>query len=129
MAVSSQDHGAAPLLPAGMMARLLENGRRQAEAIATTGDAIDFHPVVKLWTPDAEGIWLLTEIDPADHGLAFGLCDLGIGKPRPGHVRIRDLERFVGPDNYPVMLDPEFVADRPLSAYLRDARRRGRIVA
>jgi hypothetical protein len=117
------------LLSPEVTERLIANGRQQAEAMARTGDEIDFCPVVKLITPDAEGVWLLTEIDPADHDLAFGICDLGIGEPRPDHVRVCDLEFFFGPDNWPVVADTAFVADRPISAYLNDARRRGRIVA
>lgn len=38
-------------------------------------------PVVKLFTPDAGATWLLTEVDPEDHGSAFGLCNLGLGFP------------------------------------------------
>jgi Protein of unknown function (DUF2958) len=40
--------------------------------------ALDFKPVVKLFTPDAQCTWLLTELDD---GLLFGLCDLGKGEP------------------------------------------------
>ena len=40
---------------------------------------IDFKPVVKLFTPDAQCTWLLTELGRDD--IAFGLCDLGLGAP------------------------------------------------
>ena len=40
---------------------------------------IDFKPVVKLFTPDAQCTWLLTELGNDD--IAFGLCDLGLGTP------------------------------------------------
>jgi hypothetical protein len=30
--------------------------------------------VVKLFTPDAACTWLLTELDPDDPDIAFGLC-------------------------------------------------------
>ena len=49
-------------------------------------------PVVKLFTPDASATWLLTELDPADPDLAFGLCDLGLGCPELGYVRLSELE-------------------------------------
>lgn len=38
----------------------------------------DFFPVVKLFTPDAQCTWLLTELDPSEPDIAFGLCDLGM---------------------------------------------------
>lgn len=54
-------------------AQLLDNGCRQ-EPVRGTENEIDFYPVVKLFTPDATCTWLLTEIDPDDPDLAFGLC-------------------------------------------------------
>ena len=42
-------------------AKLLDNGVATAR-----GDERDPHPVVKLFTPDANGTWLLTELDPVD---------------------------------------------------------------
>ena len=55
--------------------QLLANGCAQRAAIDQNKAALDFEPMVNLFTPDAQRTWLLTEID-AD-GLAFGLCDLG----------------------------------------------------
>jgi len=61
--------------------RLIRNGRIR-DTLAEEGKAeADFLPVVKLFTPDAGCTWLLTEIDPQDEDLAFGLCDLGLGFP------------------------------------------------
>jgi hypothetical protein len=37
---------------------------------------------------------LLTEIDPDDEDLAFGLCDLGLGSPELGWVRLDDGAAF-----------------------------------
>jgi hypothetical protein len=51
------------LLPTAIKHHLLANGRLNAERIAADGNTIDFHPVVKLFTPDAGCTWLLTEID------------------------------------------------------------------
>jgi Protein of unknown function (DUF2958) len=66
--------------------QLLANGRAQRAARDKGEDAIDFQPVVKLFAPDAQCTWLLTELD-ADTDLAFGLCDLGLGEPELGYVR------------------------------------------
>src|SRR5262249_49591414 len=79
------------LLTEEIKTRLLENGRKNAERIADDGNTIDFEPVVKLFTPDAGATWLLTEIDPADPDIAFGLCDLGVGCPELGAVSLSEI--------------------------------------
>jgi Protein of unknown function (DUF2958) len=89
--------------------------------------AIDFKPVVKLFTPDAQCIWLLTELDP-DYGLAFGLCDLGLGCPELGYVSLTKLRSVRGPLGLPIERDEQFDADKTLSAYAEAARQQGRIV-
>ena len=43
--------------------QLLANGIAQRAAIDQDARALDFKPVVKLFTPDAQCTWLLTEID------------------------------------------------------------------
>lgn len=88
---------------------------------------LDPRPVVRLFTPDAHAVWLLTELDEAN-GLAFGLCDLGLGFPELGYVSLADLEALRGPWGLRVERDIAFVADRPLSAYTRQALTAGRIV-
>lgn len=104
-------------------AQLLANGRASAE-----GQDIDPVPVVKLFTPDAHATWLLTELDPEDGDTAFGLCDVGIGMPELGTVRISDLASIVGPLKLPVERDLYFVAKRSLSDYARLARINGSII-
>ena len=104
-------------------ARLLDNGARSAE-----GRDIDPQPVVKLFTPDAGATWLLTELDPTDPDLAFGLCDLGLGHPELGFVCLSDLERLRGRLGLPVERDLGFEAAGPLSAYVRAARQAACIV-
>ena len=69
------------LITAAQRQILLENGRAQRAAL-------DFEPVVKLFTPDGNATWLLTELDPNGH-LAFGFCDLGQGEPELGYVSLR----------------------------------------
>jgi hypothetical protein len=68
------------LLTKAIHDKLLENGKKQ-ETVRGTEEEIDFKPVVKLFTPDANCTWLLTEIDPDAPDIAFGLCDLGMGYP------------------------------------------------
>lgn len=108
--------------------KLLDNGRRQAAVTGTEAEH-DFFPVVKLFTPDGAATWLLTEMDPEDHDIAFGLCDLGMGCPEIGSVRLSELTALRGHLGLPVERDRHFKADKPLSKYLAEARSRGRIVA
>lgn len=107
--------------------QLLANGRAQRAAIDRGDDAIDFQPVVKLFTPDAQCTWLLTELDP-DGGLAFGLCDLGLGSPELGYVSLAELATVRGKLGLPIERDRHFVANKTISAYADEARARGYIV-
>jgi hypothetical protein len=107
-----------------LRAQLLANGRRSME-----DDGYDPPPVVKLFTPTAGATWLLTEIDPHDHDHAFGLCDLGQGFPELGYVSLQELASLRGPWGVPIERDLHFSADKPISAYARQARLVGRITA
>jgi hypothetical protein len=116
------------LLTPELRVQLLANGRAQ-EPVRGTDDEIDFHPVVKLFTPDGGATWLLTELDPEDPDIAFGLCDLGMGFPELGSVSIAELEAVRGRLGLPVERDRHFTATKPLSAYAAEASRAGAIVA
>ncbi len=112
--------------------RLLTETQRQvlvANGLATVGGHEGDHtPVVKLFTPDANCTWLLTELDPVDPDIAFGLCCLGMGCPELGSVRISELESVRGPLGLAVERDLHFEADKTLSAYADVARSAGRII-
>ncbi|ODS56453.1 MAG: transposase [Acidobacteria bacterium SCN 69-37] len=118
------------LLTAPERARLLANGQIRAQAERDNPDAaIDFYPVVKLFTPDAGCTWLLTEIDPDDNDRAFGLCDLGMGSPELGYVSLAELSAVRGRLGLPVERDLQFRPSKPLSAYADHARAVGGISA
>ena len=117
------------LLTSELRERLLANGALWHKTQEETGSEPDFLPVVKLFTPDAGCTWLLTEIDPEDTDIAFGLCDLGIGFPELGNVSLSELESVRGRLNLPIERDLHFVASKPLSAYADEASRHGAIVA
>lgn len=110
------------LLTAEQRALMLANGERSAR-----DEAHDPVPVVKLFTPDANATWLLAELDPDDPDIAFGLCDLGLGYPELGSVRVSEIESVRGPLGLPAERDLYFRPDRSLSAYAELARRGGRI--
>ena len=85
--------------------------------------AKDHAPVVKLHSKYGKAVWLLSELDAANN-IAFGLCDLGQGKPELSYVSITDLEsikhaRLKVPM---VEIDPVFDGNYPLSVYLEAAK-------
>jgi hypothetical protein len=100
------------LIPSELRAILIANGEKTKAGIEH-----DPRPVVKLFTPDAGATWLLSELDPDDPDIAFGLCDLGLGYPEVGTVSITELERVRGQLGLPVECDKAFAADKSLSAY------------
>lgn len=112
------------LLTYAQRAKLLANGRRSA-----VGGAVDPVPVVKLLTPDAGAPRLLTELDPDDPDLAFGLCDLGLGCPELGSVRLSEIAAVRGGLGLMVVRDRWFRGVKPLSAYAAEALRAGTIVS
>jgi hypothetical protein len=106
--------------------QLLANCQAQIVRMDTAQQDIDFKPVVKLFTPDAQCSWLLTELGLDD--IAFGLCDLGLGCPELGYVSMHELRDLRGPLGLPIERDKHFDPDKPLSAYADEARHHGRIV-
>jgi hypothetical protein len=107
--------------------KLLANCQEQIANNDAGRSDIDFKPVVKLFTPDAQCTWLLTELD-SDGGLAFGLCDLGLGWPELGYVSLAELASVRGKLGLRVERDRHFEADKTLSAYADEARAHGRIM-
>ncbi len=102
--------------------QMLANGKANAQFCG----GIDFNPVVKLFTPDANATWLLTELDPENDDLAFGLCDLGY--PELGWVSLSKLASVRGTFGLPVERDLHFDGEYALSVYAKAARRAGCIV-
>jgi hypothetical protein len=115
------------LITAAQRQKLLDNGRAQRAALEQKTGAIDFEPVVKLFTPDGNATWLLTELDPNDH-LAFGLCDLGLGEPELGYVSLHELSAARGPLGLPLERDLYFASTRTIAVYAELAREHRRIV-
>jgi hypothetical protein len=103
---------------------LLANGKA-----SRANPRFDPHPVVKWLNPRGAARWLITELSPDDADTAYGLCDLGMGAPAPGHVSARGLMsiRLLG-GTLGIERDIHWKANKPLSEYARLARRAGRIV-
>jgi hypothetical protein len=87
---------------------------------------LDFEPVVKLFTADGNATWLLTELNPDID--AFGLCDLGLGKPELGYVSLAELAAARGSLSLPLECDLHFAPTLTISAYAERAREHRRII-
>jgi DUF2958 family protein len=115
------------LLTAAQRAKLIDNGRRQA-AVKGTPNELDFEPVVKLFNPCGAATWLLTEIDPDDHTIAWGLCDLGMGYPEFGTVSLTQLASIQNRLGLGIERDLYFKSRAPISVYIKAAMKADRIV-
>ena len=109
--------------------QLLQNGRINAAHRLTDGNTVDHPPVVKLFTPWSNSTWLLSELEPEQPNIAFGLCDLGFGFPELGSVDIDEIKAVHGPFGLNIERDLYFQATHPLSVYANDAHDAGHITA
>lgn len=89
----------------------------------------DKRPVVKLFCPWGAGTWLLSELDPDDESIAFGLCDLGFGCPELGYVSLDEVREVRGPGGLRIERDIHFKANKTLGDYADEARENQRIIA
>jgi hypothetical protein len=109
------------LIPAEAREAMLANGNNY---MMSGHDPV---PVVKLFTPDADCTWLLTELDPEDEDRAFGLCDLGMGFPELGWVYLPELAAVRGPLGLHVERDLYFRTEHTISKWASAARTKQRI--
>ena len=111
------------LLTQADQAKLTRNGQ-----LAARDPDFDPEPVVKLFTPDANATWLLAWIDAEDADIAFGLCDLGMGFPELGTVRLSEIASVRGQPGLPVERDRHWTPKHSLSVYAAKSRQSERIV-
>jgi hypothetical protein len=100
-------------------AKLEANGRTREE---------NARPVVKLFTPDGNATWLVSEL-AEDGDTMFALCDLGMGSPELGYVSLAEIEALRGRFGLPVERDRHWTAEKSLVEYADEARAAGRIKA
>ncbi len=116
-----------PLLTSEILLALIENGR-QGEAAAAADTSFDPLPVVKIFTPDADATWLLSEADPSAPDRVFGLCDLGLGEPELGWSSMKEIATVRGRLRLVVERDRHFRPTKTIGAYAKDAATARRIV-
>lgn len=114
-------------LPTWALAQLTENGCTNHAHVAAGEEPIDFFPVVKLITPDGYATWLLSEIDPTNADIAFGLHDPGFGLPALKSVRLSVLSGHRGRLGLPIEHDPHFKPEATLGTYVAQAKAFGRL--
>ena len=117
------------LVTKDILKTLIANGE-QTQQFAGTPQEPDHTPVVKFFDPYGAATWLITSTYRDDPDVLFGLCDLGMGFPELGDVRLSELSglktSFGGPR---IERDRNFTAKHPLSVYTEVARRERRIVS
>lgn len=107
--------------------RLLANGKEQ-QALSERDEWKDHVPVVLLFLPGTGCRWLLTEVNPDDPKIAFGLCDLGMGFPEQGSVSLEELADLRNPFGQKVEREKSFRTDRTLGDLTDLAQQYRRIV-
>lgn len=106
---------------------LLTNGLLNARRLAEGEEIVHVKPVVRLFAPWNAATWLLSEIDPEDEDIAFGLCDLGMGCPELGSVRLSEVASVRGPAGLRIERDRHFQSTNWLWVYHRAATAAGYI--
>lgn len=86
-------------------------------------------PVLKLFNPCGAATWLISERDPEEPDLLFGLCDLGFGCPEIGRVSLSELQSVRLQFGLRIERDIHFRATKTLLEYADEARTKGRIAA
>jgi hypothetical protein len=94
--------------------------RNAKASAAAMGEDLGHRPVVRLFTPWGSAFWLLSELD--QDGIAFGLCDLGMGEPELGYVDLKELTDLRGPFGLRVERDLHFKAEMTLTEYADEER-------
>ena len=106
------------LIPEELRPQLLANGH---------DTETDHVPVVKLFDPCGAATWLISAIEPDDPDILFGLCDLGLGFPELGSVRLSELEFVRGRLGLGIERDLYFEGKYPLLVYAEAASARDAI--
>lgn len=118
------------LLTKAIETKLAANGAATRAAQNEGKNEPDHKPVLKLFNPCGAATWLITESDPDNPDILFGLCDLGMNCAELGSVSLSELASIrVRPFGLGIERDRHFKADKTIGQYADEARKAGRIVA
>lgn len=110
-------------IPEDVKAKLIENARR-----AKAERNFDPEPLLKFFAPWDQKVWLISEMNPNNHDVLFGLCDLGVEEPELGTIILSELNSIVGIGGLTIEMDRYFEPNRTLNAYATDAAIAGKFV-
>jgi len=106
------------IFTADVLKKLAANGKATRAAQEAGKREPDHKPVVKVFNPYGGATWLLTESDPDEPDILFGLCDLGMGYAELGSVRRSEIEGIrITALGLRLERDAWFTAEYPLSVY------------
>lgn len=117
------------LLTKAIEAKLASNGAATRAAQNADKPEPDHKPVLKLFNPVGAATWLITESDPNNPDLLFGLCDLGMDCVELGCVSLAELSGYRGRFGLGIERDRHFKASKTISQYASEARSAGRLLA
>jgi hypothetical protein len=117
------------LLTKAIETKLASNGAATRAAQNDGKPEPDHKPVLKLFNPTGAATWLITESDPDNPDVLFGLCDLGMDCAELGSVSLAELANFRGRFGLGIERDRHFKADKTIGEYASEARKAGRINA
>ncbi|MNV78351.1 hypothetical protein D3C71_1718350 [compost metagenome] len=87
----------------------------------------DHPPVVKLFLPGTNCVWLFSEIE-RDGDTLFGLCDVGHGCPELGYASFAEMSSIRTRLGTVIERDLYFTTTKPMSDFVIAARAAQRIV-
>ena len=85
--------------------------------IENAAEKADHYPIVKLFLPGTDFVWLLTHIESSNRHIAYGLFDLGDLNPKMGYFDLDKIQKLKGKFGLPLMRDKLFVPRYPISVY------------
>lgn len=106
------------------IAAALDSNAKQA----LEDELFDPIPCVKFFNPAGAGTWIISERNPDNPDILFGLCDLGMGFPELGSVTLSELEGVQGPWGLKIERDLYFIPEHTLRTYAEAAHQNGCIV-
>ncbi len=95
--------------------QLLENGK-------LGNQELDHYPVVKLFMPGTNNVWIISHMYNAERNIAWGLYYIYGSIPIQGFIDLNDLASIKHRSSYSVLSDENFEAKYPMSAYVTAAK-------
>jgi len=108
-------------LSARLRARLVANHHVQ-RTLGRFDHLVDLRPLLHLLVQPAHAFWLISELDPDDEDLFFGLCAPPHLSPYLGYGRLSDVAAWAHCQGFTLERDTYGVAAAPLSIHLANAQ-------